>query len=167
MIGDMCNKAYGFLYSVCVRIVAIVVVPRLIANMLYGDDAGVVQIASVVVQAIVSCFIIVLVPALLTALALLVIDLQRIHSQGDATITGVLTTKPLVILVIGQTGAGKASLINLLHLWSKQGPTLPYSKNVRTALIKTKYLDGDKYSEGTRRTRQCRQRLLRSSTSFT
>lgn len=48
----------------------------------------------------------------------------------------------LKIMIIGPTGAGKTSLINLFHVWSLDLPFSELSKLKKVA-IATKYLEGD------------------------
>jgi len=48
--------------------------------------------------------------------------------------------------VIGATGAGKSSLINLFYVWSKEWKPADF-QTAKQVLIKTKYLDGDGEAE--------------------
>ncbi len=48
----------------------------------------------------------------------------------------------LNFLLLGESGAGKTSLINLFDLWDRKF-NLKDFKNLKRALIKTKYLPGD------------------------
>ena len=55
--------------------------------------------------------------------------------------------RELKVLVIGATGAGKSSLINLFYCWSK-GWNLSDVTSIKEVQIKTKYFDGDCEAEG-------------------
>src|SRR5690349_4780715 len=55
-------------------------------------------------------------------------------------------TQNLKALVIGATGGGKSSLINLFHCWSN-GWNVYNIISTKKVLIKTKYLDGDGTAE--------------------
>lgn len=52
----------------------------------------------------------------------------------------------LKIMVIGATGAGKSSLINLFYVWS-QNVTSSQLGKLKNVLIKTSYLGGDGSTE--------------------
>ena len=52
----------------------------------------------------------------------------------------------LKIMVIGATGAGKSSLINLFYVWS-QNVAFSGLNKLKSVLIKTSYLDGDGSAE--------------------
>jgi len=54
----------------------------------------------------------------------------------------ILAYKEIKVLVIGATGAGKSSLINLFYIWSQEWELQDFTRDKRV-LIKTKYLDGD------------------------
>ena len=54
------------------------------------------------------------------------------------------TKKEIAVLVLGATGAGKSSLINLLYLWSQGYENI---KDVKEALIPTKFLPGKTNTE--------------------
>jgi predicted GTPase len=55
-------------------------------------------------------------------------------------------SRELKIVVIGETGAGKSSLINLFYVWSQNVPSSQLNK-LKKVLIKTSYLDGDGSTE--------------------
>jgi len=56
----------------------------------------------------------------------------------------VLETKEIKMIVIGATGAGKTSLINLLYVWSKG---LKKVVDIKEVLIDSKYLPGKNHTE--------------------
>jgi predicted GTPase len=57
-----------------------------------------------------------------------------------------VTSMDMKIMVIGATGAGKSSLINLFYLWSQNVTSTELSK-LENVLIKTNYLNGDGSTE--------------------
>jgi GTPase SAR1 family protein len=54
--------------------------------------------------------------------------------------------KRVKILILGLSGAGKTSLVNLFYVWSQQWK-LDDLKFKDKVLIKTKYFDGDSKAE--------------------